>query len=348
MKDAVLRRVRNLRSRLRAAAAHCRPLAAFYYACISSHFRREQRAALAGYRLFRRQQNVPGESSSLLRRNTHRLEKGIISRPRRDVFALEYIEETVAVYEIAVKADSCVGALEVTWTHDVLQEYFKLTGTHPKIDELRARFASLPLPADCQQPERFNSRIPYARELNASPVAYDALLQLARRRRSVRWFEQKPVPRELLLKAAEVATQSPSACNRQPFQFRIFDNEELLRKVAALPAGTAGYHQNFPCIIVVVGQQRYYFDERDRHLIYIDGSLATMAFVLALETLGLSSCCINWPDIEEREQVAEELLMLEPDERPVMFMAVGYPEAAGLVPYSEKRSPEELCRFNFE
>ena len=73
-----------------------------------------------------------------------------------------------------------------------------------------------------------------------------------------------------------------------------------------------------------------------------------MAFVLALETLGLGSCCINWPDIEERERAAASLLKLESDERPVMFLAVGYPEATGLVPYSEKRPPEELCRFNFE
>jgi hypothetical protein len=46
--------------------------------------------------------------------------------------------------------------------------------------------------------------------------------------------------------------------------------------------------------------------------------------------------------------LAEELLMLDPDERPVMFIAVGYPEVTGMVPYSEKRLPEELCRFNLE
>lgn len=323
-------------------------IASIYYALFSTAFSREHRAILFGKKRFRELIANPTSSSSLLRRNIHRLEKGLISRPRRDVFAVDYINETVDVYERALKSCDCAGTSELAWARDVLRRYFVVTGSHPLLDQVRKRFAAFPDVNWTVAPDRYGERIPYCREQGASPVEFDSLVALAKRRRSVRWFEQKPVPRELLLKAAEVATQSPSACNRQPFQFRVFDDSELLQKVAALPAGTAGYSQNFPCIIVVVGQQRYYFDERDRHLIYIDGSLATMAFVLALETLGLSSCCINWPDIEEREQIAANLLGLEPDERPVMFIAVGYPESNGLVPYSEKRPPEELCRFNFE
>lgn len=323
-------------------------MASLFYATCSKAFSREHRAVLFGKQRFDESSVSPGSSSSLLRRNIHRLEKGLISRPRRAIFALDYIKDTVDVYEVAVALNGCVGRHEVCWAHDVLSQYFAVTGSHPKLDPLRSLFEQLDAPIERPEPDRFEARVPYARQLDASPVSYDSLLQLAQRRRSVRWFEQKPVPRELLLQALAVATQSPSACNRQPFEFRIFDDPELLSAVAKLPAGTAGYEHNFPCVIVVLGRQRYYFDERDRHLIYIDGSLATMSFVLALETLGLSSCCINWPDIEERERLAEEILQLEPDERPVMFIAVGYPDPTGLVPYSEKRSPEQLCRFNFE
>ena len=328
--------------------SNSRKMASLFYTTCSGAFSREHRAVLFGKQRFEESTVSPDSSSSLLRRNIHRLEKGLISRPRREIFALGYIDETVDVYSIAVTASGCVGDQEVCWAHDVLLQYFEVTGSHPKLELLRGRFDELESPAQRPTPERFTSRVPYARQLEDCPVSYDSLLKLAKRRRSVRWFEQKPVPRELLLQALAVATQSPSACNRQPFEFRIFDDPELLSAVAALPAGTAGYEHNFPCVIVVLGRQRYYFDERDRHLIYIDGSLATMSFVLALETLGLSSCCINWPDIDEREQVAEKILQLEPDERPVMFIAVGYPDPTGLVPYSEKRAPEQLCRFNFE
>ena len=174
------------------------------------------------------------------------------------------------------------------------------------------------------------------------------LISLAKRRRSVRWFLPRPVPREMIDAAIEVAGQSPSACNRQPFQFRIFDDPELVQRVVQLPMGTAGYGHNIPVMVVLIGQQRNYFDERDRHLIYIDGSLATMGFVYALEAQGLSSCCINWPDIESREAALGELLGLSGDERAVMCLAVGYPDPEGLVAYSQKKPLGQLRRYNFE
>lgn len=322
--------------------------ASLYYSLGSSAFSREQRAFLYGQKQFL---NAATTSNlSKLRRNTHRIEKGIISRPRRDVFALDYIEETVDAYQQAISEDCSSDVIGVAWAHDVLTEYFSITdSSHKVLGPLGERFSKLGKPPAACKPDRSEAtRTPYNREPSESVPTYDSLLALAKQRRSVRWFKDEPVPRELLLKALSVATLSPSACNRQPFQFRIFDDPKLLREVAALPAGTAGYHQNFPCVVVVVGRMRYYFDERDRHLIYIDGSLAAMSFVLALETLGLSSCCINWPDIEAREIAAAKLLKLEPDERPVMFIAVGFADPTGLIPYSEKTAPDRLCRFNFE
>ena len=321
----------------------------WFYWLVSPAFGREQRAVLAGKLRFNSDRKNPSETNSVLRRNTHRLEKGLISRPRRDVFALQYIEETVNVYQSVLESAKGECSGELSWAHDVLVEYFDTAGDHRLLNELGDRFRSLPPPSQQVSANRAESRKPYLRDLDEPvPVSYRNLLQLAERRRSVRWFTGTRVPREMLHQALAVATLAPSACNRQPFEFRIFDDPELSRKVADLPTGTVGYAHNFPCIVVVVGKLRYYYDEKDRHLIYIDGALASMSFVLALETLGLATCCINWPDIEEREQTAERLLQLEPDERPVMFIAVGYPDPTGLVPYSEKRTPRELCRFNFE
>jgi nitroreductase len=321
--------------------------AAAYY-LLTAKFSREQRAVLAGQRLFQEIAEAPAHTCSLLRRNTHRLEKGLLMRPRRSVFALDYIQETVECYERVHRDSAALNDYdrgELKWAHDVLASYFDVTGSHPLIDTLRTRFRALPgLQAPAATP-----LVPYRRELAAPlSIAYDDLVALAHRRRSVRWFLQQRVPRDLIEKAVLVAAQSPSACNRQPFVFRIFDDPELAHRVGAIPAGTAGFSENFPAVVVVVGQQRHYFDERDRHVIYIDGALASMSFVYALETLGLSSCCINWPDIEEREQAMAEFLGLEPDERPIMLIAVGYPDPEGLVACSQKKSLSQLCRFNFE
>lgn len=177
---------------------------------------------------------------------------------------------------------------------------------------------------------------------------FEQLTALARYRRSVRWFQDKRVERELINKAVAVAAQSPSACNRQPFVFRIFDEPKMTARVASIPMGTAGYRHNIPVFVVIVGQQRNYFDERDRHLIYIDASLAAMAFIYAAESLGLSTCCVNWPDVDALERELAELIRLEPDERPVMCLALGYADPEGLVAYSQKKSVEQLCKYNLD
>lgn len=317
-----------------------------YYALFSPAFRRETQAVLQGRLRYHRDVEQPRQSSALLRRNIHRIEKGLLMRPLRPTFALDYIGETLDCYAHALENTlGTEGASrdELQWAHDVFARYFAASAAHPLVDALAKRFSALPPPDGtlCLP------TTPYRRELQrATPVTYEQLLELATLRRSVRWFLPRPVPRETVDRAIQIAALSPSACNRQPFQFRIFDEPGLVQKVAALPQGTEGYRENIPMIVVVVGRLRCYFDERDRHLIYIDGSLAAMSLALALETLGLSSCLINWPDVPARERKMARLLGLMPDERPIMLIAVGFPDPEGLVAASIKKPLCELRSYN--
>lgn len=264
-------------------------------------------------------------------------------RPRRSVFATEYIGETVECYKQCVER---LGAIapgdELLWARDVLQEFFQVTDAVPVLQSAENLFSAVrPLP------QSHAKYVPYCRRENDVPeITIDDVGRLAKYRRSVRWFLDKPVDRTLIDKAIEIAAQSPSACNRQPFEFRIFDQKELVQNVARIPMGTAGYVESIPVFIVIVGQQRNFFAERDRHLIYIDGSLAAMSFVFAAEVQGLSTCCINWPDIEEKEREMAEAIGLEPDERPVMCLAVGYPDPTGMVAYSQKKSLSQIRFYN--
>jgi nitroreductase len=161
----------------------------------------------------------------------------------------------------------------------------------------------------------------------------------------VRWFEQRTVPRQLVEQALAAAAQAPSACNRQPFLFRYFERPEDAQRVAGIAMGTSGYAQNIPALVVVLGDLSCYPEERDRHVPYIDASLAAMQFMLALETLGLASCPINWPDIEYRERLMDRELALPRYLRPVMLIALGYPDPQGGVPFSAKKPVEALLRL---
>ncbi|MEO0529385.1 MAG: nitroreductase family protein [Planctomycetota bacterium] len=323
------------------------PFLADVYYCVTGGFRREHRGVLLGK--LRHQEDMRDKSDLgaqyTLRRNTHRLEKGLIMRPRRPVFAKDYIGETVNVY-VGLRRRNVAGIEPLMrWATDVLTDYFDAVESDPAIDPLREAFNASQSEEGHTEPcdERL---VPYKRDESPLRIDIEGMEQLAWRRRSVRWFEDRPVPREVLDRAISVAKLSPSACNRQPFSFRVFDDKELATRIGAIPGGTKGFAQNFPCVIVIVGDLRAYFHDRDRHVIYVDGGLAAMALQFALEVQGVGSCCINWPDVESREQEMDAALGLEPNQRPIMCMAVGYPDRTGSVPYSQKKQLDEIRSYN--
>ena len=337
-----LKRVKNVG--LPRLFSKSRMLSSLYYFCVSGAFRREHQAVVAGKLKHIEDIERSKNNYYLLTRNTHRIEKGLLMRPRRAVFAKDYIKETIDCFEGVWKENVSEYDKnpQLKWFHDVLTRYFETSGPDKLVDSLRERFTST-LEAHPHQTATVDS-VPYHRTLEAG-ISYEAFYNLTKVRRSVRWFLDKPVPRDLIDKAIVAAGQAPSACNRQPFEYHIIDDPEILKVAVDIPMGTRGYAQNIPVFIVVVGNLDAYFDERDRHLIYVDASLANMQMMLCLETLGLSSCPINWPDIESKEVKMASLLKLKRHQRPIMCMGIGYPDPEGMVAFSEKKPLEILRKY---
>jgi len=326
-------------------------LSVLYYFLFDKSFARENQAVLAGRVKHVKEAKEIKANYFLLVRNTHRLEKGLLMRPRRSVFGKDYIQETIDSFEGVFKSQAAGSAnLQLKWFTDVLSEYFALSGKEDAfIQKQRERFFNIIKSSAVQANHEENApkSVPYLRlEADKSDISYDQFFRLCRQRRSVRWFLDKPVPRDLIDKAVLAANQAPSACNRQPFEFRIFDDQGMVAEGVKLPMGTKGYGHSIPVFVVLVGNLDAYFDERDRHVIYIDASLASMSFMLALETMGLSSCAINWPDIESRERKMDKFLKLSLHQRALMCLGVGYPDPEGLVAHSEKRPIDLIRRYN--
>lgn len=315
-------------------------LASVYYALLSTRFYREHKAVLAGR--YEYEKSLSGGSTNfvLLRRNIHRLEKGLIMRPRRQVFGADYILETVNCYEKAVSSEKICES-EKQWAADVLYTYFDTVNDTPEIVRAKQIFKR----CHSATPEKDCSSVPYPHSALPDPgVTYSALEQLFRRRRSVRWYKQQPVPDSLIKQAVNAAALAPSACNRQPYQFYVTNDPKLSASLASCAMGTAGYRDNIPCLVAVVGNLGAYPHERDRHVIYIDGSLASMQLMLALETLGLSTCPINWPDIEPNEKKLDKMLRLESHQRVILLLSVGYADPDGGVAYSQKKDDSSLVK----
>lgn len=322
-------------------------MSSMYYFIFSPAFRRENKAVLAGKVKHMKEAQVEKANYFLLVRNIHRIEKGLLMRPRRDVFAKDYIKETVDSY-IGVMGNQSENPPQLSWFTDVLNSYFDTSGEDKVIAREKIRYKEFikGLNGQLSNLQCEAIKIPYHRNEELKPkISYEDFHKLSKYRRSVRWFLEQPVPRELIDKAILVASQAPSACNRQPYEYHIIDNPQLVKEAVKLPMGTTGYAHSIQTFIVVVGNLDAYFDERDRHLIYIDASLANMSLMLALETLGLGSVSINWPDIEERERKMDKFLNLKPYQRPIMCIGVGFPDPEGMVAFSEKRDLNQIRKF---
>lgn len=314
-------------------------VAAVYFCFFDRSFWQEFQSTLAGKAKYY-QRNSQGKANCfLLRRNTHRLEKGLIMRPRRDVFATGYIGQTVDGLAAMRREDD---PQLWKWAFDVLTEYFRVTVLSTHTDMARRGFAKISGVIGVQTADRFVPSVVEKR----STIVWDDLLRLAIDRRSVRWFTEQKVRHSDIAKAMKIALLSPSACNRQPFKYLVFDDPSLIQAVATIPRGTAGFSHNIRMIVAVIGELDAYSLEQDRHVIYIDGSLSAMSFMYALETLGLSSCPINWPDSRRNDQLMQQRFGLQSYERTIMLIAIGYHDRDGLVPRSTKKTFDQVVEFN--
>ncbi|WP_252699108.1 nitroreductase family protein [Natronosalvus vescus] len=320
--------------------ARSRVLTSIYFT-LKGTFYQEQRAVLCGVAKYHEAEEQRDAPRHRIIRSIHRIEKGLSMRNRRPVFAESYVGNVVGDLKTAWNPEE--DDEQLYWAIDVLANYFKTVEHTDAIAEAHEEFSEFLAQIDYTP----GNRVPYPRrELSDSPVSYADLKQLATQRTSTRWFQDKEVPRELVDKSLEIAMQSPSACNRQSFEFRLYDEPELIEELSSLAIGARGYKHNIPCLAAIVGKQRAYFDARDKHVIYIDASLAAMAFQFSLETQGLASCCINWPAIPHNERQLNNILELDDDETVVMFMAIGFPDKDGMVPYSEKKNVESIISYN--
>jgi nitroreductase len=282
----------------------------------------------------------------LLRRNVHRIEKGLLMENRRNVYALDYIIETVEVYEKIRVANVLVYSDLLQWSADVLTAYFQSVITHPTIEKARAIFDRSGRCADGCALEL----VPYAYQpLKDKDVDEMSAMfkRLVHQRKSVRQYRFDVLPpRDKIEQAILLASQAPSSCNRQPFEFRIYDDSALVQKLSALASGAGSFRESIPMLAVVVGKMEVSPSPGDRHLMYIDGSLAAMNFMLALESMGISTCPINWPDNNNIESKLRNIISIKDTERPLLFIALGYAHEAAVVAHSQRKGLSEMCNYN--
>ncbi len=136
---------------------------------------------------------------------------------------------------------------------------------------------------------------------------------------SVRSYEPKPVPAEVMGRVLESARLSPSASNKQPWHFIVVTAAEAKK---ALSAGMfAKFLHEAPAIIVACG------DEKASPKWYaVDTTIATQTMVLTATAEGLGTCWIGSFD----EASVKKLLGIPDGLRVVALLPIGYPKDKSL------------------
>ena len=74
----------------------------------------------------------------------------------------------------------------------------------------------------------------------------EELAELIKSRRSIRLWQDKPVPEELLLKAIELATWAPNGANQQNWHFYVILNKSVMKAIADATQEGMSYMMSWP------------------------------------------------------------------------------------------------------
>ncbi len=141
-------------------------------------------------------------------------------------------------------------------------------------------------------------------------------------RRSVRKFQNKPVPTELIEEAVKAAMFAPSARNQQPWEFIIIDKRELLDQVPEF-SPHAAMAKGAPAGVLICFNKEY---EVAEGFFPQDLGAATQNLLLALHAEGLGAVWTGVYPREERIAGFTKLFSLPENVIPYSFTIIGYPE----------------------
>lgn len=190
--------------------------------------------------------------------------------------------------------------------------------------------------------------------------------QLMAKRRTIRDFADRPVPRELIETAIRVAGTAPSGANFQPWHFVAISNPKTKTAIreaaeaeerafyegrapdewldALKPLGTDDHKpflETAPWLIAVFAQKRG--DHGKNYYVNESVGLATGLLITALHSVGIGTLTHTPAPMTFLREICER----PATEKPFVLLVVGYPAEGCTVPVHalEKKSLDEIATF---
>ncbi len=203
-------------------------------------------------------------------------------------------------------------------------------------------------------------------EMRRRAAAFRADMQ---RRRSVRHFSSRPVPREIIEDCVRAAGSAPSGANMQPWYFAVVSDPEVKRRIreaaeeeerefyggrapeewleALAPLGTDEHKpflEDAPYLIVIF-VQRFGVTrdgEKYKHYYALESvGIATGLLIAAVHNAGL----VSLTHTPSPMGFLNEILGRPHNEKPFLTLVVGYPAEDARVPDIRRKPLDEICAF---
>ena len=160
-------------------------------------------------------------------------------------------------------------------------------------------------------------------------------------RRSVRSYQDKPIPEEVLTRILEAGRMAPSGGNRQPWKFVVVTDKETRKRL-----GKAANNQHFvseaPVIIAAVGLNSKKIMSCGIPADPVDVAVAIDHMTLAAVEEGLGTC---WIGAFSQEKVCK-ILKIPSSFKVIELLPLGYP-ADSPGPKVRKSLEEIVCQEKF-
>lgn len=146
-----------------------------------------------------------------------------------------------------------------------------------------------------------------------------SFMELAEKRYSVRKFDERPIPEEVLQTILRAGQLAPTACNLQPQRVLVLQSQESLQKLAQCTRCTFGCKA---ALVVCYDQSiswKRRFDGQDSG--WVDASIVIDQMMMAAAEQGVGSTWVMYFDpaaLREQFAIPEQLV-------PVSMLVMGYP-----------------------
>ncbi len=170
------------------------------------------------------------------------------------------------------------------------------------------------------------------------------LFEALKNRRSVRFYEDKPVELSKLNNILEAATWAPSAGNVQPWIFVLVRKKEALENIKNFSPGIIGSPSAIIVACIDLNKNHYVKGTEEEYiegriLSIIDLAMACENAMLAALEFNLGTCAIR----SFNRKAIEEILNLPNNIEPELLITVGYPKIQPKKP--PKLSLEEVVYY---